>query len=375
MSEILKEKKNNPSSKDTVFDNVYKQVKEEFDNKFIKKRIAVDYSIKCRYENLITNVPSIKRYKEQYSPVLIKYKYTDLNSVEKMQLRVEEYLKKSGWETVEQQQDKYFDALQRPEIAILNKAIYTFPFLMSRLRRNYWGVIDYGAHRAIGVLLKKDSELKSHIIDHVYDTNNSNKIIGDFQKHWMCKVIESMNTANVKKEIITANGYLYNEMLPLMILERGQFNSMDALIKMPSYVIDQNMYRDDVENPEINKIIDRFIEINKVENSFELKSSIHMFHDMIKRLCDDEYGYSVLVYDLSYKKIISNILYEKGLNQEIEDFSLYHYLDIMVGIGFSLPAYSDIAGDKWESMQSEAFDALSGSNEELLEIGIVLNNK
>ncbi len=374
MSEIFKEKKKNPLSEDTVFDNVYKQVKEKLDIEFIKTRVAVDYSIKCRHENLITNVPSVKKYQKQYSPVLIRYKYTDLSSVESMQSNVEKYLKKIGWETVEQQQDKYFDALQRPEIAILNKAIYTFPFLMSRLRRNYWGVIDYGAHRAIGVLLKNNSPLKSYIIDHVYDPARPNEMISTFQKHWMCKIIESMNSANVEKEIITVNGYLYNEMLPLMILERGQFSSIDALIKMPSYVRDQNMYRYDVENQEINKIINKYMGENKVENSFELMSSMYMFHDMIERLCDDKDGYSILVYDLSYKKIIRSIVDEKNVSSKIEDFNLHHYLDIMVGIGFSLPAYSDIIGEKWESMQSEAFDTLSGSKDELSRIGIILNN-
>lgn len=55
--------------------------------------------------------------------------------------------------------------------------------------------------------------------------------------------------------------------------------------------------------------------------------------------------------------------------------SLRHFLDIPVGIGFSLLAFNDIKKKTtlWKSLQNLVLDQLDPCRSELAEIGIVLN--
>ena len=52
---------------------------------------------------------------------------------------------------------KDFDAVLEPGIALNQRVLYNFPFFLTSRRRDLWGVIPYGHHRAVGFLLHKEN--------------------------------------------------------------------------------------------------------------------------------------------------------------------------------------------------------------------------
>ena len=87
----------------------------------------------------------------------------------------------------------------------------------------------------------------------------------------------------------------------------------------------------------------------------------------------DRKAYSAIIFDLSYSYIIEFLMEEMNINAEI--IKVHHYLDIMVGIGFSLPSFEKLEkSDKhWNNIKQIALKTLKKDNENLLNIGIQLD--
>ena len=355
------------SDNDSIeFNNVYNDIKDKLNNEFLKDRFAINSSLKNRWKNLCVNIPYINNKSEdELKGVIVNYQYANVDGVRSMQDELEKYLKDNiRWGNV-LPQGKYFDALQRPEIAITSKAIYLFPFFMSRLRRNYWGVIEYGNHKAVGILINKDSLLSN---DRVGDLC---KYIDEYHKytfeqvdeekckknHWIDELVNTINAKN--GHIITLSGYLFNELLPLMAIDSGDYKLISDM-QITGIPIDANSIK-------INdgKVKDVYYGYKNSNSQNDIVGDKHYeIYASILSIYESNYHNSVVIYDLAHQSIIDyyiNKINEKN-GGKILSMSVRHYLDIMVGIGFSLPAYNSLFGEKkeyWSTMQQIAFNNLS----------------
>lgn len=87
------------------------------------------------------------------------------------------------------------------------------------MRRNFWGVIDYGKHRAVGVIIGSNTQLKSMngypfneflYNNHKYKIQDPRPIANNdgASRHWIDDLITSINTLDGR--LITISGYLFN---------------------------------------------------------------------------------------------------------------------------------------------------------------------
>jgi|GEM_PF-1469918 len=371
MAAILKSIGSGDDSEDSrlykkAYDEVFKKVHDEF--KF--KNRAIRLSLDNRLNNLCTNMPLIKSNiagKGRYSHTIISYPYTNIVSVGEMQGFLSEKIKEANnsWGKIEFE-DAYFDAMQRPEIAVLNKALYLFPFLLSRLRRNYWGVIDYGRHRAVGMIVGERFKFKSVVESHGYVRSDSAVAKYDLKGiHWFSDLINKVNSKN--GWFYSVAGYMYNEFMPLMLMENGEGRAMESILNMENKAIfDPSQYDGCIEGFDGD-----FDE--KMLGVFSRKevALLKMYSRMLEKFLEKDNGHSFVVYDLAHDYLIDFLIVNKGF--PVVRKALKHYLEIMVGIGFSLPALDDIGDDFWYSIKSNAFSALDGSESDLFDVGIQLN--
>jgi predicted acylesterase/phospholipase RssA len=380
MSNILSGNDNRP------FDENYNEAIKTLRNDFLENNFARKESIKSRLFQINSNLPRIKESQISLD-VKIQYPYTNLQGVTKMQEDVNEYLNDNKLWTSEpfnpSDKEKYFDALQRPEIAILNNAIYLFPFLLSRMRRNYWGVIDYGSHRSLGIILTNDCCLKTSQNNHSLKNNLkkhhkfeiSNPIPNNEMKrgnHWIDDLIDSIDKN--QGELITIAGYLYNELIPLMILDSENPYALNKLSDISKVIYPHDIGLLPMEDENHIKVY--ATKFKMLQNGMDLveENQFRLHYKMLKEFNKQKRkSYSAIIYDLTYSYIIDFLIKEMNISAEI--IKVHHYLDIMVGIGFSLPSFERLeASDKhWNNIKQIALKSLKRENENLLNIGIQLD--
>ena len=190
--------------------------------------------------------------------------------------------------------------------------------------------------------------------------------------HWIDDLIDSIDKN--QGELITIAGYLYNELIPLMILDSENpyvLNKLSDISKV-IYPHDIGMLPVEDEN-HIKEYADKF---KKPHGDLDLveENQFRLHYKMLKAFNKhDRKAYSAIIFDLSYSYIIEFLMEEMNINAEI--IKVHHYLDIMVGIGFSLPSFEKLEkSDKhWNNIKQIALKTLKKDNENLLNIGIQLD--
>ncbi len=290
------------------------------------------FDVENYYKNLKRTFPKVESH--SYRKILFDYSYGPLkkeefnsdNSVIKpIKKALEEY------KYYKFPNDEYFDAFQKPELALMNEVVYLFPFFLSKLRKNYWGVLKYGQHRALGLMLANQSERIENgfsIDDNFFETHDylSNKTnvqnltenIG--KNHWIDDLIKEIEKNN--GSLISFAGYLFDEIIPLMFIESHQFSLMDDFRNIKYEVYPQEVLRNVAT------------ELNHYRISESEKEEI-ICRELINK-ADDNFPFNAVIFDLAYKDTLLNILKSENKDVKYQTFDLLHYLDIPVGIGFTL---------------------------------------
>lgn len=357
---------------------------------FLANHVSRKESIKSRLFQLNANLPKIEDY--PYSSIMIQYPYSNIPGISAMQDSMKEYLNRSKlWKKQDafkpEDRKEYFDAIQRPEIAVLNKAIYLFPFFLSRLRRNHWGVIDYGNHRAIGIVLASESELKNKHECNFFsylDQNHKYKITSpdpDYNQitengHWIDDLILSIKFN--KGKLITVSGYLFNELIPLMFIDTKNSTALNLLSENSHVIYPHDaLHYSGNELEEYNNILKKYKndikkkESRNIDSIEETQFRIHF--KMVKKFNADIMKKSAIIFDLSYNSMIKFIIKELKITTKV--IETHHYLDIIVGIGFSLPAFEKLVKNEihWNELKRIALKNLLNEDEKLRKIGIQLD--
>lgn len=256
---------------------------------------------------------------------------------------------------------KYFDAIQRPEIAYINKAFYTFPFFLTPFRLNFWGVIPYALHRALGILYhtegvltehNKNNKLKKYIIDHIY--NPEKRIIRGNLEYWIIPLIDDLISGGGK--LYSISGYMFNELIPLMILQSRNTEYQNKILQVGEVIyINDSAYK-----------------------KAEEKHKTHVIENMIidELTKTNDYKNKIAIIDLAQKKSMQKII--KTNNLPLDICSLNHDIEnVPVGIGFSLRAFEEIkkVQSLWDELQDISLRILRPVEADLKEIGIILIEK
>jgi predicted acylesterase/phospholipase RssA len=386
MAEIFKQ---DITQRDSAYFKNRQITEERIISGFISHNYARKESIRSRLDYLNANIPAIneKRIGEE---IKVQYTYSNFKSIENMQQKIDTYLSQHGLWVEEsyypEKSEEYFDAIQRPEIAVMNRAIYLFPFFLSRIRRNYWGVIDYGLHKAIGVILssqcelakpKDNTSLNNYIKrKHCFNSTTTNNNLGNSGSHWIDKLVMAINNCvNKQSKLITVSGYLHNEIVPLMLLNSGNSEALNAYTTVCSPV---SFYEiSSIAEQKINELKD-YLQSNHPDGSSYSFNKIEFNNFLLHYIMYERFlinsKHSCIIFDLTYSYLVE--LLKRYFNSDAEILSVNHYQDIIVGIGFSLPAFQKLENtdlNHWNEIRNIAINELTIDEEKLLKIGIELN--
>ena len=215
------------------FDDVYQNVKRRLDEilKETRERETIQYQEVRRAERTAQRV--YKDFPPRYTTpgtqrryACLKVPYTDIPQVKVLQERLCELSRRVlGSEFVQERtplhphHHRRFDAFKRPEIAISNEAIYSFPFFLSPIRRSAWGVIPYAWQRGLGVAVPSHFEI-THELEALNNTEDDFSKLSDHgQAYWLEVLFDYADKVNGK--VYSIDGYLHGEIVPLIIRSTG----------------------------------------------------------------------------------------------------------------------------------------------------------
>ena len=197
----------------------------------------------------------------------------------------------------------YFDVVRRPGIATYNEVVYLFPFFMTPQRRTTWGVLPYARHTQLGLLLHKTHLHRKRLMDDIARQGDEPESL-----EWLANLLAKVEELDGK--IFAVDGYLHDELLPLMVLKLGDDPSGE-----------------------------RFYRVGQVVEPRE-KERMGIFDSQAKR------QKNVRVIDLADRRD-----YEPYLKKGFQILEVRHTLDIPVGIGYSLLMLPMlIEGGLWKEM-------------------------
>jgi len=362
MSKIL-----DPEDKATepVFSNNYNITREKLqefvdivcDQMYIENRLKNVYEINAKLKK-----------NDNKQKWVVNYKYTDIREVHKMQDELQQYIVTNLHMAPFSEKSHYFDAIQKPEIALASDAFYTFPFFLSHIRHNFWGIIRYGYHRAIGVIVDKDSSLRDDQGDQLIPKLNVHQIGVTQQSlpatdHWMDDLIRAVYRKDGK--LVSLGGYLFNEIIPLMVLE-AQDKSAQANYPEVTYLVHPSI---ELSNESRMK---SFEALNLPYDQDPNKTRAFLNYSLLQHFTDRNSKNSAIIFDLADFEILNTLINKLGANYEI--YKLNHYLEIPVGIGFSLPAFKKVQENgHWNKLRKIAVTNLAPISPQLKEIGIELS--
>ena len=227
---------------------------------------------------------------------------------------------------------KSFDAIMRPDIALANKVIYTFPFFLSHIRLSTWDVVDYGVHQALGVLVRENTYSANLLKNYMRDLNTLQKA-EHYDGHWISKLLHVLD--KFESRLVSMSGYLYNEIVPLMIHKSDDASAQDWFVQAGDTKQQSDFISGDV-----------FSGADSKEND-------------------------VFVIDLADSKYFLDVA--KNKDSRFILIPLLHDLEIPVGIGYSLLMFEEMR-DKilWQGFRDAAEEVLRESGADFKKIGISL---
>ncbi len=280
------------------------------------------------------------------------------HSIIKLQGRLSKIIKEQDEEFEEfdkKAERKYFDAIQNPELALVSNAIYTFPFFMTPSRLPFWGVIPYGYHLALGILYKKGkNNIKSFseeyfnreiVLRYKYEPSSREQkeysAIKDY--HWINELINGIIVSDVKGKIYSNSGYMYSELIPLLI------NSSQVDFTLEK--LNEYLYVIPVSSERVNNYIypkECLLKKHAIENI--IVDYMEGRERNITPTIND-----ITIFDLAHKKNLIEVLKRRGLEESYGLISMYHNLNIPVGIGFSLKSYKLFQDNRnlWSMLENE----------------------
>lgn len=349
---------------------------------FLENRLIFQKDIKRHKSDLVHSIPKVEDLiinNETINKRLICYKYGPIDYTSDEFKAIKKILPQYKSKPLD---GRYIDAFQTQEHAILSEMVYSFPFFLTKFRRKYWGVIPYGNHRAIGLLIHKNHtfefgkqvllENKNELLlKHQYkkvkkEIFNTTENIGS--NHWINALINQVFAKNGK--IFSTSGYLFNEIIPLMILEAKNPEAINNFLlvkeeRSPENLIQQFDFlnpKDEGNIPNTQPIEKVFTQILKdFVNSVRFKNRVKFINSKIEN--------HVLLFDLEYRNYIENFIES---NRDYEMLELAHYLDIPVGFGFTLTAFDQIE-KKWEKLVGLLNKLAENKKNEFLKSGIEIN--
>jgi predicted acylesterase/phospholipase RssA len=242
-----------------------------------------------------------------------------------------------------------FDAFKRPEIAVSNEAIYSFPFFLTPFRRSSWGVIPYGTHRAVGVVVSKTLPKRGELMRLATNDLSELKHSGG-SNDWLGILFDIFNKVDADENPISSvysiDGYMHGEIVPLLIHQLNNQSLEDRFLRFGKHI----------EGAVKTANIDG-------KDKYEFKFSAEVMKEVRS-------GTSAIIFDLADKKLMENAV---GSDCHILNFA--HELRFPVGIGFSLPIARDMdVLMRWKSFATIAFETLKAPKTQqcLLESGIEL---
>ena len=210
-------------------------------------------SARARWSHMSMAFPSMGKPGSGKEDVfLISVQYTPLQSVRDMQQVIGTLLRGRFHSAIADDPrwievlGNNFDALRHPQLAIANAAFYTFPFFLTWQRRHQWGVLPYGTHDRLGVIVSKNHRNLKDLqrIEEEYIASRlaskASRIahwnIDARHSLWLDMLLEAAEvpvpwpTLPSKPDIVanhksatlfTVGAYLYKELLPLSCIARG----------------------------------------------------------------------------------------------------------------------------------------------------------
>jgi predicted acylesterase/phospholipase RssA len=278
--------------------------------------------------------------------LLVKYPYTSIPEVNTLQNSLEDaIIDNLGASTEFPERNEYFDAVRYPEYAICNETIYTFPFFLSLLRLITWGVIPYGRHRRIGVLLHESHPAYSQLIKYdVTGMTNKKDLRKKINSAWIYNLLDGLANQQKNKsgktvfgKLFSIEGYLYNELVPLLILDTGNDLMQSKFLKCGERVSPKDLKH------------------TKVPQAM---------------LDPKQYDLHAMILDLALREEVEKSVHDKGYKV----LAIQHELNIPVGIGFSLLMTPRLLqSEVWRNLAKIARDILHPASDKLLNIGIELD--
>jgi hypothetical protein len=399
----------------TVFNSIRKRCKDKnngvklFDisnDEFLiaKSRPIYDINmINDRYNNLQRNLS--KYIVNSPYPYSVKTKYSDIKSIDTLQEEIvktiREELNFTEIKDYPESKKHYFDAVQRSEFAYTNKAFYAFPFFLTPIRLSTWGVIPYAKHRALGLMYNSNiSDYKdlynNKLAPHIHDKEGVSNNIYDkkLYGHWIIDLFEQVAKCNNNAKVCTVSGYMFNEIIPLMINRSGDTRYQ---LKVPDLSNIIHLNEDSIREYRSKSLKNKLNEMNNIVNSIEEKSNVleakieqlktkidelgeyanYNEEAVVEKMIWDEVktnANNIAIIDLASATSIYNIARkDKQAAYTPEIVALNHYLEIPVGIGFSLLAFEEIKEKQtlWDTLREVALKTLDVG--EMNNIGIQLD--
>lgn len=231
--------------------------------------------------------------------------------------------------------NEYFDVTQRPDLLYDTPLLFAFPFYLTESRRSSFGVLPYGDHHSIGLLLHKNA---FHGAFGAASQDDVAKDLGIFRKGFNVFLSQM---ANQSGKIHHFQGFIYDEIFPHLVSYYG--------------------------SPETKQ---SFYELGKVREPVENVRSLHEEALKVMRKAEPS---SLFALDLIVAEEI-----ERGLKKERDEFVVLrvaHNQRIPVGIGFTLPLLPRLLEEgNWRALLRAAQKCLTaGSGSQDFEsIGITL---
>lgn len=363
-----------PNNSDTEL--IFKENYEITKNKL--KRFHVYDSDKGYVTNRVTNleeiIPGITTHANKGKWV-INYKYTNISLVHRMQDEIEKYLLNNLSVNKFPIDEAYFDAIQRPELAMANDAYYTFPFFLSHIRHNFWGVIKYGNHRALGIVIDRGTKLKGDSGFNIKEILEPHKFNQNEQKenhtndYWVDDVLRAIHASEGK--LISLSGYLINEIIPLMLVMSGNSKAQYLYPKISKIVYPIFESKNETNKKDFKDLKQKYF--NQNQASFANEDRMLLIMGLLNSFKESGPRESSIIFDLADYDIVHFMIEKLELPYDI--LKINHYLNIPVGIGFSLPTFGNIKEQHWESLKKISDKYLDPAKEDLMSIGIELNKE
>lgn len=320
---------------------------------------------KTAFEDLARTHPSLRLPERARRYNLVRVQYTNIEEVDAFQAflstRVPEMIE--GSEPLppafEGESRGTFDAILRPELAIANEVIYTFPFFLTWLRRPAWRVIRYGWHRAVGVLVHETHPAFDDLSKEKLDVSVA---LQARSASWLSNLTRHLTRS--EGFLYSLPGYMHNEILPLLILDAGDDDAQTFYVTRSRVVKTKLKEAYQPQDAAGRRGKKRKATRAPIRSKYEYSIPIPEIPD--EMLTEDGARRHVAVVDLAERREVEDQVAGFGGYHVL---ALPHRLHIEVGIGFSIVTFPKIE-PCWRALQTNAAELLQGAEGKLRSIGI-----